>query len=332
MLRRPILNWGATDAEARAGYRATNCSSKQTASRPVRSPSMHPRCGLALDRADGPFAARRRVHLRLDREPARPRTCTAPTGCYPNTSIRRSATRSATGRTACASSASTRPRARVPIRGRQLGLELVLDEQDGKTRLISRNRFRLPSLIAKVGMLRWSRLRSSWSERCFAASSSARNGLQRTGRQEGAPGSVRGAVSQGSNTVHGTRRRRPGARRFDRQADRLVRSRRRHRVRGCARDGDGYRARRAAASRSPLPRPVRPGDVERDRGRCDARRQCESFSRGGRSQPVAHCGRRRARSLLRARDEAVPRARPRTQDGVVERGTTRGGPCWSSAS
>jgi hypothetical protein len=29
----------------------------------------------------------------------------------------------------------------------------VLDEHDGKTRLISRNRFRLPSLTAKIGML-----------------------------------------------------------------------------------------------------------------------------------------------------------------------------------
>jgi hypothetical protein len=30
---------------------------------------------------------------------------------------------------------------------------LVLDEHDGKTRLISRNRFRLPSLTAKIGMI-----------------------------------------------------------------------------------------------------------------------------------------------------------------------------------
>ena len=29
----------------------------------------------------------------------------------------------------------------------------ILDEQDGRTRLISRNRFRLPSLTAKIGML-----------------------------------------------------------------------------------------------------------------------------------------------------------------------------------
>jgi hypothetical protein len=29
----------------------------------------------------------------------------------------------------------------------------VLDEQEGRTRLISRNRFRLPSLIAKIGMV-----------------------------------------------------------------------------------------------------------------------------------------------------------------------------------
>ena len=29
----------------------------------------------------------------------------------------------------------------------------VLDEHEGKTRLISRNRFRLPTLVAKIGML-----------------------------------------------------------------------------------------------------------------------------------------------------------------------------------
>jgi hypothetical protein len=29
----------------------------------------------------------------------------------------------------------------------------VLEEQDGRTRLISRNRFRLPTLVARVGML-----------------------------------------------------------------------------------------------------------------------------------------------------------------------------------
>jgi hypothetical protein len=29
----------------------------------------------------------------------------------------------------------------------------VLDEHEGQTRLISRNRFRLPTLIAKIGMI-----------------------------------------------------------------------------------------------------------------------------------------------------------------------------------
>ena len=41
LLRRPILNWGATDAEANARRRATNCSRKLTASRPAQSRSMH---------------------------------------------------------------------------------------------------------------------------------------------------------------------------------------------------------------------------------------------------------------------------------------------------
>lgn len=36
----------------------------------------------------------------------------------------------------------------------------VLEERDGSTRLISRNRFRLPTLAARLGMIPWSRLRS----------------------------------------------------------------------------------------------------------------------------------------------------------------------------
>ena len=40
---------------------------------------------------------------------------------------------------------------RVP--GWQLGMELHAPRADGSTRLISRNRFRLPSLTAKIAML-----------------------------------------------------------------------------------------------------------------------------------------------------------------------------------
>ena len=52
----------------------------------------------------------------------------------------------------------------------------VLDEHDGQTRLISRNRFRLPSLTARIGMVPMEPARSSWNGRCCAASSSAPNG------------------------------------------------------------------------------------------------------------------------------------------------------------
>ena len=45
-------------------------------------------------------------------------------------------------------------RARLALRGRQLGLDVrARAERDGSTRLISRNRFRLPTLVARIGML-----------------------------------------------------------------------------------------------------------------------------------------------------------------------------------
>jgi hypothetical protein len=44
----------------------------------------------------------------------------------------------------------------------------------GGTRLISRNRYRLPRLVDRVGMLPMDpRRRCSWSERCCSASSGA---------------------------------------------------------------------------------------------------------------------------------------------------------------
>ena len=50
-----------------------------------------------------------------------------------------------------------------------------LDEHDGSTRLISRNRFRLPTLSSRLGMLRL----SSWSARCVRASRSERSSSRR---------------------------------------------------------------------------------------------------------------------------------------------------------
>ena len=119
--------------------------------------------------------------------------------------------------------------------------------------------------------------------------------------------------------MQGERFRRPGAGRFDRQADRLVGAKRRHSVPRRPRDGSGDRNWRAPAPRRPLPWAVRARGVECDRGWRDARGERESFSGGRRSQPVAHRGGRRARSLLRARDEALPRARPPTHTGIVDR-------------
>ena len=56
----------------------------------------------------------------------------------------------------------------------------VLEPREGSTRLISRNRFRLPTLAARLGMSRWSRHPSSWSGRCCAESSSGGSGWPST--------------------------------------------------------------------------------------------------------------------------------------------------------
>jgi uncharacterized membrane protein YphA (DoxX/SURF4 family) len=47
----------------------------------------------------------------------------------------------------------TRTRALNPLERRQLGLDVILQEQDGTTRLVSRNRFRLPRLKDKLAMI-----------------------------------------------------------------------------------------------------------------------------------------------------------------------------------
>ncbi len=64
--------------------------------------------GLALARADGAVAARRRLHVRLDREPARPRHAQRRSRPSRVPASRRSATRSASARTGCGSSGWSR--------------------------------------------------------------------------------------------------------------------------------------------------------------------------------------------------------------------------------
>ena len=71
-LRRPTLTWGATDQEADARLPGDELLEEADGVATGRSTSTRPGRRLALDRR-GPRAARRRLHLRLDREPARPR-------------------------------------------------------------------------------------------------------------------------------------------------------------------------------------------------------------------------------------------------------------------
>ena len=58
----------------------------------------------------------------------------------------------------------------------------VLSERDGRTRLISRNRFRLPTLRPVSACSRWSRARSSWSARCCTGSRREPNASRETRR------------------------------------------------------------------------------------------------------------------------------------------------------
>ena len=57
------------------------------------------------------------------------------------------------GKNRCASSGSRRARARLASEDGNWVWTFVLSERDGETRLVSRNRFRLPSLAARIGML-----------------------------------------------------------------------------------------------------------------------------------------------------------------------------------
>ena len=136
LLRRLILNWGATDAEADArlpgdellehadgvATRAITIDAPASAVWPWIA-QMGPRRAAAPTPTTGSRTCS-------------DSTCTAPTACCPSTSTRRSATRSATARTACASNASSRERV-LAIRSEDGNWvwSFVLDEQDGKTRL-----------------------------------------------------------------------------------------------------------------------------------------------------------------------------------------------------
>ena len=155
LLRRPILNWGATDAEADARLPGDELLEQadgvSTRAITIEAPAVG---GLALDRADGAVAARRRLHLRLDREPAparhaqhrpRPARLPAPAG-------RRHASATGTNRMRLERVEPEHVLAWRSEDGNWVW-SFVLDEQHGQTRLISRNRFRLPSLAARIGMV-----------------------------------------------------------------------------------------------------------------------------------------------------------------------------------
>ena len=155
-LRRRILTWGATDAEARRASRRRTARGRRRRHH-ARDQDRRARVRrLAVARADGPGPSRRRVHLRLDREPAR--------------------SRHAQRRSRAPRVPAPRGRRHDRLRPERMRLErvepehvlawrsedgnwvwtFVLEEQRRETRLISRNRFRLPTLPRASGCCRWS--------------------------------------------------------------------------------------------------------------------------------------------------------------------------------
>ena len=87
LLRRPVMTWGATSSEAGARLPGDELleDADGVATRAIRSTRRRRRSGRGSPRWG--LAPRRRVYLRLDREPARPRTCTASTASCPSSSI-----------------------------------------------------------------------------------------------------------------------------------------------------------------------------------------------------------------------------------------------------
>jgi hypothetical protein len=154
LLRRPILNWGATNAEAHArlpgdellenadgiATRAITIDAPAAAVWPwIAQMGPAPRGGAyTYDWIENMLGLDMHSSDRV-----------LPEYQHPN-----SATRSATERTACASNASSRntclPHGLKTATGSGASSSTERNEQ---TRLISRNRFRLPTLTARIGMV-----------------------------------------------------------------------------------------------------------------------------------------------------------------------------------
>ena len=136
------------------GSRATSCSRTPTGSRPARSRSTRPR------RRSGRGSrrwGRRRAAARTRTTGSRTcsaSTCTAPTAC--STEFQHPQVGDTIGYGANVMRLERVEPGRVLAWRSHDGnwvWSFVLDERDGTTRLVSRNRFRLPTLAARLGML-----------------------------------------------------------------------------------------------------------------------------------------------------------------------------------
>ena len=153
--RRPVLTWGASEAEADSRLPGDelleDADGVATRAIEIRAP---PSAVWPWIAQMGPVPARRCIHLRLDREPARPehaqrRTRVLPEFQHPQVgdTIGFGANRMRLER--------VEPERVLAWRSQDGNWvwTFVLEQTHGTTRLISRNRFRLPRLVRPLGML-----------------------------------------------------------------------------------------------------------------------------------------------------------------------------------
>ena len=193
---------------AAAGRRAARAGADGVATRADRDRRAAER-RLALDRADGSRASGWRVHVRLDREPPRPRHAQrrprparvpAPGGGR-HDRLREEPDAGRAGR--------ARAGARVAIRGRQLGLDVRPRRSRRRHEADQPQPLQAADPRVRVsGCSSWSRRRWSWSGRCSRASSggprSSRHAAGEASRIRSRPSRIRSSPNSNSLGASGS--------------------------------------------------------------------------------------------------------------------------------
>ena len=153
LLRRRVLTWGATQTEAASRLPGDELL-EQADGVSTRAIEIHARAADVWPSAcpDGPVSPRWPIHVRLDREPARRQHAQRRQGSCRSFSIQRWMIGFGSNRMRLE---RFEPEHVVSWRSENGNWvwTFVLDERDARTRLISRDRFRLPMAVARIGML-----------------------------------------------------------------------------------------------------------------------------------------------------------------------------------